>query len=91
MAIAAGQQHSLFLETNGSLWAVGYNYDGELGDGFFATRYPFATNKPEQIVSANVTVTAAGSHHSLFIKSDGSLWAMGQTILASWVTALPIM
>ena len=35
------------------------------------------TNQPEQIVAGNVVAIAAGYSHSLFEKSDGSLWAMG--------------
>ena len=37
----------------------------------------YETNLPEQIVASNVTAIAAGYRHSLFLKSDGSLWAMG--------------
>jgi alpha-tubulin suppressor-like RCC1 family protein len=76
-AIAAGLQHSLFLKSNGSLWAMGANDDGELGDGTYGTVYPYTTNRPEQIVASNVTAIAAGYFHSLFLNSDGSLWAMG--------------
>jgi alpha-tubulin suppressor-like RCC1 family protein len=78
-AIAAGGYHSLFLKSGGSLWAMGYNGNGELGDGTYNN-----TNRPGQIVASNVTAIAAGtaynasiSDHSLFLKSDGSLWAMG--------------
>ena len=70
--IAAGGGHSLFLKSDGSLWAMGYNYDGQLGDGTYNT-----TNLPEQIVASGVTAIAAGGFHSLLLKSDGSLWAMG--------------
>ena len=35
-------------------------------------------NSPVQIESSGVTTIAAGYYHSLFIKSDGSLWAMGR-------------
>jgi alpha-tubulin suppressor-like RCC1 family protein len=71
-AIAAGYYHSLFIKSDGSLWVMGANYYGQLGDGTFNS-----TNRPEQIVASNVTAIAAGYGHSLFIKSDGSLWAMG--------------
>jgi len=76
-AIAAGSCHSLFLKSDGSLWGMGYNYQGQLGDGNFMTKAPYGTDRPEQIVASNVTAIAAGGFHSLFLKSDGSLWAMG--------------
>jgi len=43
-----------------------------LGDGTYNQ-----TNRPEMIVASNVTTIAAGLDHSLFLKSDGSLWGMG--------------
>jgi len=76
-AIAAGGGHSLFLKSDGSLWAMGVDFYGQLGDGTFSTDAPFGTSQPEQIVASNVTAIAAGGYHSLFLKSDGSLWAMG--------------
>jgi alpha-tubulin suppressor-like RCC1 family protein len=74
-AIAAGNAHSLFLKSDGSLWAMGINTFGQLGDGTNV-----ATNRPEQIVSNDVVALAAGQQHSFFIKSDGSLWAMGRNL-----------
>ncbi len=71
-AIAAGFSHSLFLKNDGSLWGIGYNGYGELGDGTYHN-----TNQPEQIVASDVTAVVAGAYHSLFLKSDGSLWGMG--------------
>jgi alpha-tubulin suppressor-like RCC1 family protein len=76
-AIAAGGFHSLFLKSDGSLWAMGGNLKGELGDGIYNTVFPQGTNQPQQIVSSNITAIAAGNEFSLFLKSDGSLWAMG--------------
>ncbi len=73
-AIACGEAHSLFLKSDGSLWAMGYNAYGQLGDRTFN----LTTNMPEMIVPSDVTAIAAGFDHSLFLKSDGSLWAMGQ-------------
>ncbi|HZL77721.1 MAG TPA: hypothetical protein VFC17_02635 [Candidatus Limnocylindrales bacterium] len=73
-AIAAGDHHSLFLKSDGSLWAMGGNGFGELGDG---TLNSGGTNSPEKIVASGVTAIAGGTDHSLFLKSDGSLWGMG--------------
>ena len=75
-AIAAGQIHSLFLKSDGSLWVMGYDGWGALGDGR-EIYVPTCTNLPEQIVSSNVTAISGG-YHSLFLKSDGSLWGMGE-------------
>jgi alpha-tubulin suppressor-like RCC1 family protein len=71
--IASGNYayHSLFLKSDGSLWAMGYNNFGQLGDGTGIN-----TNRPEQITNGVVAI-AAGLSHSLFLKSDHSLWAMG--------------
>jgi alpha-tubulin suppressor-like RCC1 family protein len=70
--IAAGILHSLFVKSDGSLWVMGDNQSGDLGDGTTDGH-----NTPEQIVSSGVTAVAAGAFQSFFIKSDGSLWAMG--------------
>jgi alpha-tubulin suppressor-like RCC1 family protein len=81
-AVAAGDYHSLFLKSDDSLWAMGFNYYGQLGDGTYGTS-PFpssGTNLPEQIVASNVTTVAGGGWHSLFLKNDGSLWAMGDNL-----------
>jgi alpha-tubulin suppressor-like RCC1 family protein len=76
VAIAAGGYHSLFLKSNGSLWAMGLNLEGQLGDGTYGGANGYA-KVPEQIVASNVVAIAAGFTFSLFVKSDGSLWAMG--------------
>jgi alpha-tubulin suppressor-like RCC1 family protein len=75
-AIAAGGRFSLFVKKDGSLWVMGDNTYGELGDGT-TDNGNYETNLPEPIVSSGVTAIAAGQWHSLFIKSDGSLWGMG--------------
>jgi alpha-tubulin suppressor-like RCC1 family protein len=76
-AIAAGGLHSLFLKSDGRLWAMGYNQYGQLGDG---TSSSYGHNVPEQIVASGVTAIAGGDLHSLFLKNDDSLWAMGENI-----------
>lgn len=71
-AVAAGLHHTLVLESDGSLWAMGNNGSGQLGDGTTTDRHV-----PTLIVHSNVVAIAAGNYHSLFLTSDGNLWAMG--------------
>jgi len=70
--VAAGENDMLLLKSDGSLWAMGANTYGELGDGT-----NLAEAYPEQIVAGGVTAIAVGAYHSLFLKSNGSLWTMG--------------
>jgi alpha-tubulin suppressor-like RCC1 family protein len=54
---------------------MGNNHYGQLGNGSYNN-----TNRPVQIMASGVTAIAAGYGHSLFIKSDGSLWGMGDNL-----------
>lgn len=69
--IAAGDTHSLFIKSDETLWAMGYNNSGELGDG---TRNQRTASVQ---VAAGVAQVAAGIAYSLFLKTDGTLWSMG--------------
>ena len=73
--IAGGWGHSLFLKSDGSLWAMGDNNYGDLGDGTYNE-----TNYPELVVASNVVAIATHEYHNLFLKSDGSLWAVGYNV-----------
>ncbi len=75
-AIAAGNNHSLGIKVNGTLWSWGVNTQGQLGNGSDSRRD--RRNTPEQIgTDTNWELVSAGSGHSLAIKSDGTLWAWG--------------
>jgi alpha-tubulin suppressor-like RCC1 family protein len=83
VAVSAGGEHSLFLAADSTVWAVGYSYDGQLGD-------PAATNNLQvrRVVKVKgpdgtsplrgVIAIAAGSRHSLFLTKDGRVWATGR-------------
>merc|ERR1712159_671923 len=61
----------MVLKSDGSLFATGRNYYGQLGDGSYSAR-----NKFSQVMTG-VKDVAAGYGHTMVLKSDGSLWATG--------------
>ena len=70
--VAAGEYHSLYVKSDGSLWAMGNNNYGQLGDGTNTEK-----TRPVKIQDSGVIAVDAGSYFSVFLKSDGSLWGMG--------------
>ncbi|MBL0226588.1 MAG: hypothetical protein IPQ16_13755 [Geobacteraceae bacterium] len=77
-SVAAGgyneTAHTIALRADGTVWAWGDNSSGQLGDGTTTQR-----RSPVQVTalgSGNVAI-AAGTYHSMAIKSDGTLWAWG--------------
>ncbi len=70
-AVAVGNNHTLFLRSDGTLWSAGWNYYGQLGDGKTVNR-----SIPVKIASGVTSIAAAGDQ-SYFLKGDHSLWACG--------------
>ena len=76
-AIAVGWGHSVALKSDGTLWAWGYNFHGQLGDGTTADK---STPVQEPTGAANWAAIAAGYHFTVAIKGDGTLWAWGRNV-----------
>ena len=76
-AIAAGGYHTVALKSDGTLWAWGWNADGQLGNNSTTSR-----NTPVQVFGGENTWAAitAGGAHTVALKSDGMLWAWGRNI-----------
>jgi alpha-tubulin suppressor-like RCC1 family protein len=73
--IACGREYSLVLLSNGSVWASGRNIEGQLGDGTHDNRFGWVCVMPS---GGGVVQVAAGEYHSLALKSDGSVLAVGR-------------
>ena len=65
--------HSLAIKTNGTLWAWGFNRDGQVGNGTTTNQ-----TSPVQVGTDTDWASAAtGQWHSLAVKANGTLWAWG--------------
>jgi alpha-tubulin suppressor-like RCC1 family protein len=78
VAVAAGNDHSLVLKSDGTVWAWGYNAHGELGNGATTPNAPYGVATPAPVTGlTDVVAVAGGGDHSLALKSDGTVWAWG--------------
>ncbi len=75
--VSAGSNHTLFLFTDGTLWAAGFNGDQNMPDGMLGTGDSIRHVIPIQIMK-DVSNMSAGNMHSLILKKDGTLWATGR-------------
>jgi alpha-tubulin suppressor-like RCC1 family protein len=73
ISVNSTSAHALALQSNGTLWAWGYNAYGQLGNSN-TTNY----SSPLQIGALTVwTQIAAGGYSGYAIQSNGTLWAWG--------------
>ncbi|CAN7629170.1 Ig-like domain-containing protein [Pseudoduganella sp. LjRoot289] len=71
--VATGGFHTLALRADGTLWAWGFNQNGQLGDGTQTNRLV-----PTKIGTAKWLYVAAGKSHSIGIDDKGLLWTWGR-------------
>ena len=66
--------YNVAIKTDGTLWAWGYNGNGQLGQGGTTT-----TSSPVQIGAlTNWLKASAGRYHQVAIKTGGTLWSWGK-------------
>ena len=73
--VACGAVHTFILKNDGSVWACGYNREGQLGLGNNDNKTIF-TQVPNM---TNVKQVACGNNHTIVLKDDGSIWSCGES------------
>jgi alpha-tubulin suppressor-like RCC1 family protein len=73
--IAAGTEFAMVLGSDGSVWAWGADYDGQLGN---AATYTVQSRPVETFgMASGITRISAGVNHVLALRSDGTVLAWG--------------
>lgn len=67
-----GGSHSLALKSDGSVWAWGYNANGQLGDGTFQD-----SDVPVEVLTGAKGIAAGGWHSMAISSSNGTVAAWG--------------
>jgi alpha-tubulin suppressor-like RCC1 family protein len=79
--VFAGKNYfSMILKTDGRLLAAGQNDYGQLGNGTNGDQSKFTAvlEKDENKPISDVAFVSLGDSHSMILKKDGTLWAVGR-------------
>ena len=76
VAIEAGTHSTMFIKSDGSLWGVGINDKGQLGNASNTDK-----SEPIEIMSSGVQSVSTSRYHTMIVKTDGSLWATGYNFI----------
>lgn len=72
-SLAGGEDHSVAVKSDGTVWASGINNYGQLGNGTTTN-----STSPVQVKNlTGVTQISAGGDQSIALKSDGTVWDWG--------------
>lgn len=72
-SVSIGGSYDIFILHEGTLYAAGYNQNGEISGGYIQSgqNYPF---KP---VATDVKVATSTGYATIYVKNDNTVWAIG--------------
>jgi hypothetical protein len=71
--VSFGSSFIMAIKTDGTLWAWGENWDGQLGNG----RKGYYQHAPIKVMDSVLSASSAYTSYAMVIKRDGSLWTWG--------------
>lgn len=73
IAVAGGEDFSIALKSDGTVWTWGNNSDGQLGNGT-----TIGSNIPAQVAGlSGITAIDASRKYAIALKNDGTVWTWG--------------
>jgi len=75
VAVSAGRDHKLAIDSDNAVWSWGKGTSGQLGHGNEQSRQE--PQKVESLAGRRVVAVAAGGDHSLALTADGGVWCWG--------------
>lgn len=76
VSIAGGSDHTLFLLSDHSVYAVGSSEDGALGNPSYSSSFVY-TIVPVRGLPSDIVAIAAGRLSSFALSADGTVWVWG--------------
>ena len=79
--VSTGERHTLILKSDDTLWGMGRNDMGQLGNGVYDPHIHTESTRqlhPQKLVDFKVKMIATGKHSSFFIDMNNTLWSFGQ-------------
>jgi regulator of chromosome condensation len=85
--VGAGNNHSFAVDERGDVWAWGLNSKGQTGTGMTDPNTDSEVHAPARVKNlssgelngARVVEIVGGDHHTLFLTSDGKVYACGRS------------
>jgi len=77
IATAGGTHYA--VRTDGTVWAWGFDQEGQLGDGTTATSGCYCRATPARVPGLDHVVSVSGGYANAFaVKDDGTVWGWGK-------------